>query len=250
MKRKASIPELEARVQDNDRSFMTWMKSANRRAELAVQKNRAGNRFLSGYWKKSFQDTAGLSLVLDIGCGLGDHAQSVVQTNPEYARYVGMDYDPECVRLSRRRFGGLSSFQFQCMDYLKPPKLPRKFDYIVVSHVLNSLPLYSDLLSHIWERCTKGLIVLFDEPLVHRESDYVAIDEREGRIFTTYSLSKFQKFCDDVSPLWEGVAIHSDGGTETEHAFLLRQDESVPDFSDVYRFAESGATFPSTERLE
>lgn len=242
MIRKASIEEIQARFKSGDRSFLSWLRSAARRDALATEKNRAGNRFLAGYWRKALHDATGVNLILNIGCGIGVHAYNLVQQPT--ARFVGMDYDPECVKLCRKQFGGLPGFQFHNIDYMNPPKLPRKFDYIVITHILNSLPLYKDLLSQVWHRCSKGMVVLFDETLIRRDSDYVGIDIQEGRLHTTYSLPKFQTFCESMAPLCEAVTVFSDNSQEKEHAFLLRHDETVPNLSGVHHFAENGVTFP------
>lgn len=245
VKRKASVEELEARAKHGDRSFLRWLKSAARREELAVQKQRAGNRFLVGYWRKAFSEAVGMNLVLNIGCGMGTHAAGIINVPAQgEVRYVGMDYDPECIRHCRRQYGGLPSFQFHPCDYLNPPKLPRKFDYVAVTHVLDSLPVYGDLLSHVWHRCTKGLLVLFDRPLSMGQAHHLMEDANEGRLYATFPAGKVLDFCRSMAQQVESATVYSDSSQEREHVILLQKSEDVPNLSGIHHFAENGITFP------
>lgn len=245
MNRKVSLEELEVRVRDGDQSFLRWLKSADRRAELSEQKTRAGYRFLDGYQRKVLDGATSLNLVLHVGSGVGAHASNAVQIGSEFLRYVGMEHDTECVKTCRRRFGGLSPmFQFHPIDYLDPPKLPRKFDYVLFSDVLNSLPTYKDLMAHVWHRCSKALVAVFDVPFFLRDDDHLLEDPALGRLYATYSVAKFRSFCEAMAPRVDFATIYSDTGQEREHVALLRHSEDVPGFGGVHHHAAGGITFP------
>lgn len=248
MKRKASLKELEARAKAGDRSFVRWLQSSTRREELAIRKHRPTNRFLSGYVRKTFSNATDMNLVLDVGCGLGNHASSILQVETEgEVRYVGMDADPMCIKHCRKQFGGLPSFQFHTCDYLNMPHMPRRFDYVVISHILDSLPTYVDLISHVWHRCAKGLIVLFDGPLSMGLSDHIQEDAIAGRLYSIFSSSRVTEFCRSLAKHVDAATVYSDNSQEREHVVLMRQADNVPDLSGIHRYAENGSTFPFYE---
>ena len=79
MKRPISLEEIKARVGSGDRSFLRWLRSAERREQLGTTRQRAANRFIIGYWSKAFGDTPGMHLVLHIGSGMGALATAVAR---------------------------------------------------------------------------------------------------------------------------------------------------------------------------
>jgi ubiquinone/menaquinone biosynthesis C-methylase UbiE len=69
--------------------------------------------------------------VLEIGCGLGDLLAAM-----KPGRGVGVDFSPAMVELARRRHPDL---EFQVADALEFSS-PEKFDYILLSDLVNDLP--------------------------------------------------------------------------------------------------------------
>lgn len=245
--RRVDIEELEARINSGDRSFLSWLKSAERRNQfLPTYNNSAGTRFLSVFWRKVLAVSPGLTMVLNIGCGTGSHADGLLRVQGSL-RYVGMDYDPECIRRCRQRFLALPGFQFHNIDYLKPPNLPRKFSYIVFTHVFNGLPSYTDLLRSLWDHCEDGMMILFSDPLVSRTNDLIQIDPVERKLWTTYSYSKFVDFCASMSEFVEMRTIFSDDSQSREHIALVKTRDGSPTMGGLHHFAENGLTFPYSE---
>src|SRR5208283_2549194 len=69
--------------------------------------------------------------VLEAGCGLGDLLAAL-----QPARGVGIDFSPRLLELARQRHPGL---EFQLADAVEF-SAPEKFDYIILSDLVNDLP--------------------------------------------------------------------------------------------------------------
>src|SRR6266498_40363 len=80
--------------------------------------------------------------VLEVGCGLGD---LLAATNP--ARGVGVDFSPAVLALARKRHPQL---KFAVADALEIPT-EEKFDYLVLSDLVNDLPDVQALLTRLRE---------------------------------------------------------------------------------------------------
>jgi SAM-dependent methyltransferase len=71
------------------------------------------------------------SRVLEVGCGIGDLLAAL-----KPARGVGLDFSPEMIRLARERHPEL---EFQVADAVEFSRT-EKFDYIILSDLVNDLP--------------------------------------------------------------------------------------------------------------
>lgn len=69
--------------------------------------------------------------VLEIGCGLGDLLAAV-----KPARGVGVDFSPEMLKLARQRHPGLEFHAADAAEF----STSEKFDYIILSDLVNDLP--------------------------------------------------------------------------------------------------------------
>ena len=244
MRRRTSAEELDARIKSGDRTFIQWLRSAERRNELNTL-TRPTRRFIAAYLRKVLTGVAAPTLVLNIGCGFGGQAATVAKVQSRLVHYVGMDHDPECVRRSRQQYGGLSTIQFQPIDYLVPPKLPRKFDYIIVSDVLASLPGYQQLLSNLWQRCNAALIATFPEPLVlDRGSDSLTLDTQERRLYCQWSADRLMEFAGRIAPCVDSFTVFGDTGEGRDHVVALRQSDKVQPLTGIHRAADPAVTFP------
>ena len=92
--------------------------------------------------------------VLEIGCGLGDLLAAV-----KPAHGVGVDFSPAMVELARKRHPGL---QFQVAD-AADFSAAEKFDYIILSDLVNDLPDVQAVLEKLQAVATPGtrLIINF-----------------------------------------------------------------------------------------
>jgi len=109
-----------------------------RRAALRV---REGQRYYHELLKRRFSFLVPAALrVLEFGCSLGDLLAAV-----RPARGVGVDFSPAIIDLARRRhpeleFHATDALEFSCDE---------KFDYILLSDLVNDLPDVQALLSRL-----------------------------------------------------------------------------------------------------
>ncbi len=87
-------------------------------------------------------------VVLDVGCGTGDILNSLV---PNYG--LGLDISPEMIKIAKSKYGKKSNLQFISTDVreLKKEALGRRFDYIIMTDVLEHLEDISSSLRKISE---------------------------------------------------------------------------------------------------
>ena len=96
--RQTTYPELAARIESGETGFLSWLRSSERREQfLSLRKDSAATRFLAGYWRKVETLHPGMNMLLNIGSGVGAHADAVLRTGSETIRYVGMDPDPNAL---------------------------------------------------------------------------------------------------------------------------------------------------------
>lgn len=246
--RQVTREELLVRIEAGDTGFLNWMKSAERRNQfLTPRRDSAGTRFLAGFWRRVAALNPGLAMLLNFGCGIGAHADALLRSDLDRIRYVGMDMDPECVKICRQRFASLNAFQFHNADFVNPPKIMRDFTYIAVTQIFSGLVSYQHLLSYLWNHCELGLVVLFEEPLVRRTTDHLRLDPLKPKLHTVYSLSRFESFCDKLSEHCEFWTVYSDNSQTKEHVALLKKVEDTPSMEGLHHFAENGSTFPFAE---
>jgi len=101
----------------------------DQRATARVQESeRAYPQLLQRYF--SFLVPSG-SRVLELGCGLGDTLAAV-----KPSRGVGVDFSPATISLARQRHPDLEFHQGEAETF----SMEEKFDYIVLSDLINSVP--------------------------------------------------------------------------------------------------------------
>ena len=115
------------------------------------------------------------SSVLDIGCGIGRWAESII---PEAGYYLGTDFSGEMIKIAQQR----CSFENADYDFINvsfqeacrrsSEKLQRKFDRVVIGGVcmyINDADL---------KDCIAGLIDLLDEHCIMYLTETVAVETR------------------------------------------------------------------------
>lgn len=249
MRRFVNPEELMIRMQSGDRSFLGWLRGPERRRKLAEERDSGagGLRFLAAYFQKVLLGSAPMLKIANFGVGLGAHARSFATSRRDNFRFVGFDHDPSCLQACRRQYGGLTEFQFHPCDYLKPPKLPRPFDYILVTEVLNRIPNYRDLLGPLWGFTNQGMLLLFNEPMNNREHDHIVLDSDEQAIRVELSASSFSEYASQMAPQFEFRTIYSDNSLTREHVVLLKKQPDTPTLSSLHKFSDPNTTFPFSE---
>jgi len=115
-----------------------------RAAVRAREADRYYHRLLQNYFR--FLIPPGLR-VLEIGCGLGDLLAAV-----KPARGLGVDFSPGMLKLARERHPNL---EFQTADAIQFSS-PEKFDYIILSDLVNDLPDVQAVLEQLHDVATPG----------------------------------------------------------------------------------------------
>jgi ubiquinone/menaquinone biosynthesis C-methylase UbiE len=121
--------------------------------------NAERNLKLSSYYHKRLQAVYKLvipesSSVLEIGCGKGDLLASV---NPKTG--VGVDYSEEMIEAARPKH---SNLEFLVSDGLEMSIEVQKFDYIILSDLINDVWDVQSLLKQLKPFCTKETRLIFN----------------------------------------------------------------------------------------
>lgn len=209
----------------NPAAFDTdWLKSDERRQILVATKNTPANVFLEAYWRKVLLNTRTLSFILNVGSGIGTHANNLNRIKSRFVRYVGMDFDPECVKRCRKYFTGHRQFQFCNVNCESLPNLPREFDYTAITFDFTFLPDYEEFLQHFWASSRKGLVLLADQ-------------------LQAPTVTVLRELFDGAS---EFKTVYNHDESLKQYAVLVRRDCSVPDFSRLRSYAMN-SQFPHNE---
>src|SRR5437667_740732 len=97
------------------------------------------NRFYHRLLKKNFAFVVPPGMrVLELGCGLGDLLAAV-----KPARGTGVDFSPAMIELARRRHPELEFHEAEAQEF----STGEKFDYILLSDLVNDLPDVQALLT-------------------------------------------------------------------------------------------------------
>lgn len=113
--------------------------------------------------------------VLDIGCGIGRWAESVI---PLAGYYMGADFSAEMIRTAKkrcdfpdRRYDFINA-SFQEVATMRPETLGRRFDRVIIGGVC----MYIN--DEDIENCLAGLTDLLDEHCVMYLTETVAVEKR------------------------------------------------------------------------
>jgi len=160
---------------------------------------------------------AGMSSVLDVGCGTGVMYELVRERRPDLD-YLGVDVTAQFVHAARARFPEAAA-RFQEGSLYALDRLGRTFDAVLARHVLEHLPDYTPAVQHLWSRARRKLIIVFylpPRPLRFRRRR----DERfeKGFYTHTYDLGRFvEHLLDGLEPRPAELRIHPRQGTSDPH---------------------------------
>lgn len=91
--------------------------------------------------------------VLELGCGMGDLLHALMPSMG-----VGIDFSAEMIKLAKSRYPDLQFFQADAHDF----KLDEKFDYIVLSDLINDLWDVQLVLNNIRHVCTHNTRIVIN----------------------------------------------------------------------------------------
>jgi len=124
-----------------------------------------------------FADTS----ILDVGCGIGDFAEYLLQNNISFKSYHGVDAMNSMIETANKR--NLPRSTFETIDIFKNPKLFHKYDWITFSGTLNAMDeiVAMELIDSSFEECKKGVAFNF-------------LSDRSGRNPETEDLTPASRF--------------------------------------------------------
>jgi len=141
-------------------------------------------------WQFSLAQAQLGARVLEIGCGLGNFTQHLV----DHELVVGIDVEPDCIAAHRERFAGKGNLVSLCLDVLSSefPKL-REYrpDSIACLNVLEHVSDDGAALAHMHAVLPEGGRVVLIVPAF--ESLYGPIDEKLGH---------YRRYGKNRSPEW------------------------------------------------
>ena len=104
-----------------------------------------------------FTDTS----ILDVGCGIGDFAQYLLQKNISFKSFHGIDAMGAMIDTASKR--NLLHSTFETIDILKKPNISSNYDWITFSGTLNAMreEVARGLIDCSFEACIKGIAFNF-----------------------------------------------------------------------------------------
>ncbi len=104
-----------------------------------------------------FTDTS----ILDVGCGIGDFAQYLLQKNISFKSFHGIDAMGAMIDTASKR--NLLHSTFETIDILKKPNISSNYDWITFSGTLNAMreEVARALIDCSFEACIKGIAFNF-----------------------------------------------------------------------------------------
>ncbi len=162
---------------------------------------------------KTIDLLAGMTSVLDVGCGTGVMFELIRERRPE-VDYRGIDVTAQFVAAARTRFPA-DAHRFTEGSLFELDRLPGTFDAVLCRHILEHLPDWAPAVQHMYARARRKLIVVFylpPRPLTLRRKR----DERFERGFYThtYDLGRFvDHLLNGLTPPPTEVRIHPRQGT-------------------------------------
>ena len=162
---------------------------------------------------KTIDLIAGMTSVLDVGCGTGVMFEVVRERRPDID-YRGIDVTAQFVAAARTRFPA-DAHRFTKGSLFELDRLPGTFDAVLCRHILEHLPDWTPAVQRMYGRARRKLVVIFylpPRPLTLRRKK----DERFERGFYThtYDLGRFVDYLlNTLTPTPAEIRIHPRQGT-------------------------------------
>ncbi len=104
-----------------------------------------------------FTDTS----ILDVGCGIGDFSEYLLQNNVAFKSFHGIDAMDAMIETANKR--NLPRSIFETIDILNNPKLIGEYDWITFSGTLNAMneEVAMTLIDRSYEACKTGVAFNF-----------------------------------------------------------------------------------------
>jgi len=159
--------------------------------------------------------------ILDIGCGLGDMYQYLLNNNFK-GQYLGVDFLADFIKLSEEKYKNNLQANFQCCD-LTQQDIPQGYDYILLSGVFNNkMPNNEEFmlntLKKMYKSANKGIAF-------NAMSTYV--DYQDEQLYYTDPLAIFD-FC----------KRHLNAAVTLKHDYLVKKN-SIPFEYTIYVYKQA-----------
>src|SRR5437773_11751086 len=102
---------------------------------------------------------AGMTSVLDVGCGTGVMFELIRERRPE-VDYRGVDVTEQFVAAARTRFPA-DAHRFTEGSLFELDRLPGAFDAVLCRHILEHLPDWAPAVQHMYGRARRKLVIVF-----------------------------------------------------------------------------------------
>ena len=119
--------------------------------------------------------------ILDVGCGIGDFAQYLIDSKISFQSFHGLDAMKEMIETASNR--NLERSSFSAVDIVNRTDVLGGYDWITISGTLNAMDevVARKLIDSCFEACKKGVAFNF-------------LSDRSGRDSTTEDLSPASRF--------------------------------------------------------
>ncbi|MDP7008400.1 MAG: class I SAM-dependent methyltransferase [Phycisphaerales bacterium] len=148
--------------------------------------------------------------IVDIGCGLGDFAQYLLDSQIEYTSFHGVDAIPEMVETAKSRH--MRDATFSCLDIVPSMDSLPKADWMTCSGTLNAMgeELALTVVESLFERCTNGVAFNFLSNQNSRDPKTESLEPASRFNTTTLLQRAFQ-----MTPLVTFTQAYMDGHDAT-----------------------------------
>lgn len=159
-----------AKLSDSMKCPYTAVLLGDQSADRAAQWDQYEKRFLLSKLAFSPADS-----VLDIGCGMGRLAESLI---PLCGHYTGVDFSPEMVKLAKRRCGSAEGrhFEFVHASFEEIAEHPERFGRSYTKLVIAGVCMYIN--DSQLEKCFHGVLRLLERNCTLYIEDTVAVQTR------------------------------------------------------------------------
>ncbi|MBI2853092.1 MAG: methyltransferase domain-containing protein [Chloroflexi bacterium] len=105
--------------------------------------------------------------ILELGCGTALNLEKIFSLGLKFKRYLGIDFSPEILRITNRKFQGYSNVEFREKNITRLEDINDKFDIIICTWVLSHLPSASSFVNRaqgLMKEQGKFFLIFFSEP--------------------------------------------------------------------------------------
>lgn len=179
---KNNVQKVMKESSQTDGYLKDWAKKKESFKKLYKAEQVIFNRFL----KKDFS-------VLDIGCLLGSHRESLKKFK---IKYNGLDVDAKAIAAGKKKYKGISIF---CDDFLKPKKKINKYDFVFSLNVFDHYINWKDAIK-AYKQYSKRYIFFTSHlkttgpTILDKETSFIAYDPPKTILWAVHNIFELIAF--------------------------------------------------------